>query len=142
MACGTQLSGAAIHDRRRVARLQGAGHVSVEVCVQCLPLCVVEQYVGPLLAQKLHCLLWCPLVPLHEVAADEGGATCPARLAVHVDRLPRAFKALDELHPPLELLLAGGLKDVRRAQLQELDPALLPLFLAGDPIPQLEVLVH
>jgi hypothetical protein len=44
----------------------------------------VQQDVRPPRLHELYCGLWRPAVFLHEVAADEGRATRPARLAVHV----------------------------------------------------------
>lgn len=127
------LAGAAADDWR-VTRFQSGGNIFVEVGVQRLPLGIVQQYVGAFLTQKIHGLLWRPLVPLHQVAANKCRTARPASLAVNVDRVARAFKTLDELHAALELFLTGCLKDVRSAQLEELDATFLPLFLTRDPI--------
>lgn len=52
---------------------------------QGFPLLRVQQDVRPLLSHELDGPFRGPAVPVHQVAADQGGAASPAGLAVDVD---------------------------------------------------------
>ena len=81
------------------------------------PLFLVKEDVGPDFLHDLHRQLWRGGLPLglgsvflQEVTPHQGGTTGPACLAVdvHTSSLGSAGDVRDELHSPLEFLLAGS----------------------------------
>ena len=65
---------------------RGFLHVCMVVLSQRLPLLVMDPNVWPLVGHEGHRLLGAVAVLLHQVAAHQGGASCPASLAVNVHR--------------------------------------------------------